>query len=135
VILVNRGWVPSAKKDPLTRLEGQISGETTVQGICRSGYKSKPSMFTPDNKPSENTWYWLDLPAMAKHTGASPVLVEADIDKSNPTRLPIGGQTVVALRNDHLNYALTWFTLTACLSVMAFRLMRKPVWPRTRISR
>ena len=45
---------------------------------------------------------------------AAPVVVEADATP-NPGGWPKGGQTRVAFRNEHLQYAITWFALAAAL--------------------
>jgi surfeit locus 1 family protein len=42
------------------------------------------------------------------------VLVEAGA-APNPGGWPKGGQTQVAFRNEHLQYAITWFALAAAL--------------------
>jgi surfeit locus 1 family protein len=42
------------------------------------------------------------------------VIVEADATP-NPGGWPKGGQTVVTFRNEHLQYAITWFALAAGL--------------------
>jgi surfeit locus 1 family protein len=45
---------------------------------------------------------------------AAPVVVEADATP-NPGGWPKGGQTRVTFRNEHLQYAITWFALAAVL--------------------
>ena len=47
-------------------------------------------------------------------TTDDPVIVEADAAPV-PGGWPRGGQTVVTLRNDHLQYAITWYGLAAAL--------------------
>ena len=53
-ILVNRGWVPKARKDPSSRREGQVSGTTEVVGMIRRSEKS--DAFTGPNKFESDTW-------------------------------------------------------------------------------
>ena len=36
----------------------------------------------------------------------------------NPGGFPIGGQTRITLPNDHLQYAITWFSLAVALMVI-----------------
>lgn len=55
-ILVNRGWIPKTLKNPQTRQEGQIEGETEIVGILRSNER-RPS-FVPKNRPNRNMWYY-----------------------------------------------------------------------------
>ncbi len=62
-------------------------------------------------------WYARDVQGIAKADGvtlAAPVIIEADATP-NPGGWPKGGQTVVAFRNEHLQYAITWFGLAAVL--------------------
>jgi surfeit locus 1 family protein len=116
-VLVDRGWVPADRKAPDSRAAGQVPGKVTVEGIARR--PSVPSLFTPDNRPDQNLWYWADLPAMAAHAGlaaAPPLLIEAG-PAANPGGLPIGGQTHVNLPNNHLQYAITWYALALVLAV------------------
>ena len=45
VVLVNRGWVPDALKDPSRRQSGQIGGRVAVSGLVR--LPEAPNRFTP----------------------------------------------------------------------------------------
>jgi surfeit locus 1 family protein len=60
------------------------------------------------NDPQKGQWRHRDIDAMARITGSAPVFIDADV-KSTVAEGPIGGQTRVQLRNDHLNYLLTWY--------------------------
>ncbi len=126
-VLVDRGWVPADKAHPATRREGELQGEVAVTGIARYRADARPGWFTPDNQPGQRIWYWYDLPALEATVGMklAPVVVEADATP-NPGGLPIGGQTVTALPNNHLQYAITWYGLAAVLVAVyvAFSLQR-----------
>jgi surfeit locus 1 family protein len=110
-LLVNRGWIPSSLKTPALRAAGQLTGEVTVRGYLRGDQKQ--AWFTRDNNPAVNMWYFVDVPAMAAASGLKgvrPYYVEAaraDI----PGGYPLGGQTRLTLHNDHLQYAITWFSI------------------------
>jgi len=134
VVLVNRGWVPEAKRDPQTRPEGQIQGEVTINGIAHVPRSTKPSMFTPNNNPEKNTWYWLDAVTMGRLFNAKPIVIDV-LKGDNGVKLPIGGQTNIKLRNEHLNYAVTWFTLSVCLSIMSFYYFKQPIKSAVRFMR
>lgn len=123
VLLVDRGFVPSARRAPETRQAGEIDGTVTVTGLLRLTDNTKPSWFTPDNDVGRNQWFYWDLPAMAKATGVDHVLpfyIEADASP-NPGGLPVGGQSVTDLPNNHLQYAITWYSLAAVLIVIYIR--------------
>lgn len=117
-VLVDRGIVPLARKAPSTRLAGLVEGEARVVGVWRT--PDKPGLFTPPPDLAHRVWYARDLAGIAAASGVRPVgdaLVEADA-APNPGGWPKGGQTVVALRNEHLQYAITWFLLAASLAVV-----------------
>ncbi|HEY4136069.1 MAG TPA: SURF1 family protein [Alphaproteobacteria bacterium] len=127
-VLVNRGWVPEAKSDPKTRPESQPGGETVATGILR--WPSTPGTFTPDNDPARNQWYWTDVHAMAEAADLSrpaPVVIDVGPNKADPKALPIGGQTIIDLPNDHLQYAITWFALAAVLLATYILSQRRPL--------
>ena len=120
-VLVNRGWVPGARRAPETRLPGQVAGEVTVEGQLRVGGWSGYDMFRPANSPAKNQWLWMDLPAMAASAGvenALPSLYIVAGVAENPGGLPIGGATQLELSNNHFGYAMTWFALAIALLVI-----------------
>jgi surfeit locus 1 family protein len=114
-LLVDRGVVPKTRLDPATRHAGQIAGQTRVVGVWRT--PDPPGWFTPAPDTAHRIWYAHDLAAIARADGivlAAPVIVEADATP-NPGGWPKGGQTRVVFRNEHLQYAITWFALAAVL--------------------
>ena len=117
LVVINRGWVPPDRKPPALRDAGQPADPVVVEGVVRRG--GRPSLFTPDNQPDENIWYWIDLPAMSRALGAevAPFIVEAG-PVPNPGGFPVGGQTPSEIRNNHLQYAITWYALAGALSVI-----------------
>ncbi|KAM6170128.1 surfeit locus protein 1 [Rhynchocyon petersi] len=117
-ILVNRGFVPKRKMNPETRLKGQIQEEMDLVGIVRLTETRKP--FVPENHPERNHWHYRDLEAMARVTGAEPIFLDADFKSTVPGG-PIGGQTRITLRNEHLQYIVTWYGLCAATSYLWFK--------------
>jgi len=115
ILLVDRGIVPKEKLDPATRRAGQIEGEAHIVGVWR--VPDPLGWFTPAPDAAHRIWYAHDLGAIAKADGiklAAPAIVEADATP-NPGGWPKGGQTRVTFRNEHLQYAITWFGLAAVL--------------------
>lgn len=114
IVLFDRGFVPSEKKDPKTRAAGQPSGRVELIGIVRRNQVKK--YFAPDNDPAKDFWFHVDVPLMRKMAGGKPdpvldtFFLEADATP-NPGGLPIGGQTRLNIPNDHLQYAITWFLI------------------------
>lgn len=61
--------------------------------------------------------FFRDLEKMAARAGALPISLDATQDFDVPGG-PIGGQTRITLRNEHMSYILTWFTLGGATSYM-----------------
>ena len=59
------------------------------------------------NEIEKNRWHYLDIESMASVLGTLPIIVDADT-ASSVKGGPIGGQTRVTLRNEHLQYIITW---------------------------
>jgi surfeit locus 1 family protein len=121
VVLVDRGFVPDMLKDPSSRSLGQIEHVVTVTGIVRS--PEIRAIFTPDNEPQANRWFWRDLGGLARSMFPAGTIEVApfflDADKSDvPGGWPEGGQTRLEIPNSHLQYAITWFLLALCLVVI-----------------
>jgi surfeit locus 1 family protein len=113
IVLVDRGFVPSDRRDPRSRAAGQPAGPVTVVGLLRA---SEPGGgFLRANDPAADRWYSRDVAAIAhaRRLGhVAPYFIDADA-APNAGGYPVGGLTVVAFHNNHLVYALTWFTLAA----------------------
>ncbi|EJW85759.1 SURF1 family protein [Wuchereria bancrofti] len=110
IILVNRGWVSPQKIIPSSRAEGQVQGQVTFDAVVRHTEK-RPS-FIRRNDPDNDLWFYTDIEQMAEKHGTLPVLVDACYESSIRGG-PIGGQTRVSHRNDHMMYACFWFSIGA----------------------
>lgn len=120
IVFVNRGYIPAELKDPARRAAGEPEGPVKVTGLLRLPPSGRPNWFLPDNRPDLNYWFWVDLPAMAKADGladVAPFYIDADATP-NPGGWPKGGVTRLALPNDHLQYAITWFGLAIAMAVI-----------------
>lgn len=127
VVLVERGWVPTEKRAAATRAAGNPPGTVSVEGLLRLAPTEKPGWFLPANDPARGEWFWIDLPAIAQAAGvpeALPYYLEAG-PAPNPGGFPVGGQANTELRNDHLQYAITWYALAAALAVIYLLLLRR----------
>ncbi|WP_428673923.1 SURF1 family protein [Reyranella sp.] len=114
IVLFDRGWIPSEKKEPARRAEGQLPGKVDLVGVVRRSQIKR--QFAPDNDPARNFWFHVDVPLMRQMAGGQPdpvldsFFLEADAT-ANPGGVPIGGQTRLDIPNDHLQYAITWFLI------------------------
>ena len=129
-VLVNRGFVPQTLKDPASRSDSPPQGHVTITGLLRA---SEPDGgFLRGNDPANNRWFSRDVLAIANAQRlpqpVAPFFIDAEgqgseldeelqiIDGSLATPedsviYPRAGMTVIAFRNSHLVYALTWFAL------------------------
>jgi len=112
IILVNRGFAPKdMAKEP--------KGAQQVYGVLRP-MRGKRAFFIPDNQPQKNLWLYEDISAMSQQTKLTllPLVVEATgAYEKNVYPIPSDGK--IALRNDHLGYAITWFSL-ALVGIILF---------------
>jgi len=132
-LLVDRGFVPIARKAASSRQQGQVEGEVTVTGILIS--PDEANAFTPEPDVTKNVWYHRPIDRIAELAGLSPVfplMLDAD-STENPGGLPVGGQTRLELKNPHLGYAMTWYGLAATLLAiwLAFHIARGRIRLRT----
>lgn len=103
-VLVDRGVLPVADDMPLPP-----EGVVTVTGNLH--WPDERDGFTPENDVAGNIWFARDIAAMAARLDAEPVLVIARSlapDEAGVRPLPV---TSTGIPNDHLNYAITWFSL------------------------
>jgi surfeit locus 1 family protein len=117
-LIVNRGFVPEARRDPASRAEGQIAGPVAITGALR--WPEPRSLFSPADEPRNNLWFVRDPLAIAAAKGigaVAPFYVEQEAPVP-PGGLPQPGKIAVTLRNAHLQYAVTWFGLALVLLVM-----------------
>jgi surfeit locus 1 family protein len=128
MIMVDRGFVPADKKDPSARAATNPIGLTQVNGFLRLPPESKPGWFIPENQPQTGEWFWFDLPAIAIATGVPnlpPFYIQAG-PAPNPGGWPRGTAPDPSdLPNNHLQYAITWFSLAAAAAVVYFVSQRR----------
>ncbi|MDB5696488.1 MAG: hypothetical protein JWN21_2031 [Sphingomonas bacterium] len=131
-VLINRGFVTSLSALPGESRGGasaggaaaidRPAGEVVIAGLLR--LTEPGGGFLRANDPARDRWFSRDVAAIAraKQLGAvAPYFIDAPAGgRGNP----VGGLTVVAFRNNHLIYALTWFGLAALTAYAMFRLVR-----------
>lgn len=119
-VLIDTGWVRSAvpigpaPQGRLT-LTGNLDAPQEVDG------------FTPDPDLDGNLWFARDVRAMAQVLGTDPVMVvlrgAPEIDLG-VTPWPVD---TAGIPNDHLQYAITWFSLAAIwVAMTAYFVLRTP---------
>ena len=109
-VLVNRGFVPADHADPALHRPASARG-ASVTGLLR--ITEPGGGFLRTNDRAGNRWYSRDVAAIAEARGlgeTAPYFIDADATP-NPGGFPIGGLTLIAFPNNHLVYAITWFSL------------------------
>ncbi|EIE85263.1 hypothetical protein G6F46_004781 [Rhizopus delemar] len=140
-ILVKRGWISPDKKDQKSRPDSLVTDEVEVVGLIR--VNEERNSFTPDNDIEHNQWYWADVDTIAQLTHSQPVMVERVTDISPYKEhvlidkgIPVGRPPTVEIRNHHLNYLITWYSLSVATTIMLWRLLRRPpIRPKSTIKR
>ena len=118
VVIVNRGYVPQDKLDTHTRGEGQVLDAVEIVGAMR--WPEARGLFTPKDDLGRNVWYVRDHIAMAAAKGwnqIGPFYIDQE-SPASPGGLPKVGPLTVQLRNEHLQYAITWYGLAIVLAAV-----------------
>ena len=108
-VVVNRGYIP------MDQQTGWPAGTMEVVGYLRWP-ESRP-WFLSDTNSASDTWFVRDHRTMAAAKGWGNV-APFYVDQESPvpaSGLPRPAALTVNLRNDHLQYAVTWFGLAAVL--------------------
>lgn len=117
-VLVDRGFVPERLRDPGARAAGQVDDLMTITGILRP--PAERGAFTPADDPARNLWFARDVAAMASASetvNVYPLMVALD-QPVPPGGWPKPVAPDAGIRNPHLGYAITWFSLAAVLAAV-----------------
>lgn len=122
-VLLDRGFVDEEHKTSPRPATAMI-----VQGNLH--WPEESDSYTPAPDAKTGLWFARDVPAMAAKLGTEPIFVQARSiagDAQGVAPRPLG---LEGIRNDHLQYAITWFSLAAVwLGMTAFliwRIRREP---------
>ncbi len=118
-ILVERGFVPSSRADDAAG-RAPPSGEMTLTGLLRA--PQRRNAFTPSDTPERFIWFTRDPAAIAARlglAGAAPFTLALEAPTSaGPNGFPRLVPAAPEFSNNHLSYALTWFSLALALVVI-----------------
>jgi surfeit locus 1 family protein len=131
-ILVNRGFVPTEKRNPAQRRESLVAGPVAITGLMRMS-EPKGSLLQ-SNDPAANRWYSRDVAAIAASLGVkdiAPYFIDADATP-NPGGLPVGGLTIIDFPNNHLVYAITWYVLALMVAGLLVFVVRSEIKSRSK---
>ena len=115
-IIVDRGWIAEAKLSATTRLNGQTKGVLILEGSLRR--PSTGSSFTPPPDTARKVFFSRDSAAIAKLLG---ITLRTGMIFEATTRVDEGPEPRVTkekIPDNHLNYAITWYSLAIVLLVI-----------------
>ncbi len=100
-VLVDRGFVPEGADVPFDTARVAVIGNLH--------WPQEVDSYTPAPDAKTGLWFARDVPAMAQILQTEPTFIVArDATSPDITPLPVDSSTIP---NDHLGYAVTWFSL------------------------
>lgn len=118
-ILIDRGFLKVANK-----ISDQSADLSTVQGNLH--WPQEVDGFTPEADVENNMWFARDVFALADTLETEPILIVAsNISPSDGKVTPLAVDTK-GIPNDHLQYAITWFSLAAVWTIMNVAFLWRP---------
>lgn len=128
IVMLDRGHLPARLKN------GDRDANSDAEVIGNLHWPDEiDRLFTPE--PDGVIWYARDVQAMADALGAEPVLIVARRDSSAPEGVVSWPVDSSGIPNDHLQYAVTWFSLAAVwLGMTGFWIWRNTRSPNSKRS-
>jgi surfeit locus 1 family protein len=118
-VLVDRGFLPEVSRG----LPREVTALTVTGNLL---WPQEVDGFTPAPDTKTGIWFARDLPAMAAALASETVLIAAISDTGDGIEpLPVDSS---AIANNHLNYAITWFSLAIAWAGMTGLLLWRIRW-------
>jgi cytochrome oxidase assembly protein ShyY1 len=122
-VVINAGFVENTMQDRSVE-DRAVERLVPDRPVTLTGYLRFPEaagMLTPGANPSKRLWFARDIGAMAASLSwgqVAPFYIDLE-SPVPPSGIPKPGPLQVHLKDDHMQYAITWFTLALAL-VIAF---------------
>ncbi len=130
VFIINRGWISEKYKLQNSRPFTIIKNNISINGIIRK--PQNKGYFVPENDPIGNFWFTIKPREIEKALNLQNLDFErnfyiSSIRNSKKLSLPIGVSGTPNFRNQHLSYAITWYSLAIVLIIiyLAFHFKEK----------
>ena len=118
IIMVARGWFSGRHKKMIGKLIDKSN--TEIVGVILPSEKTR--LFVPSNDTLNNVWFTLDLQQASDILGLKLenfyVMMDNGTMRSDILK-PLSIRHLVHIRNNHLEYAITWFALAIALIVIS----------------
>ncbi len=119
LFLVNRGWIPKNQKGKKYQMESK-----KFTALLKE--KTNFNYFKPDNDLKNNYWFTLKDEDLNKFTGKTfsnyIIYLNNRVDKQT---IPIQKNITANISNNHLKYALTWFSLAISIFLIYLYFRKK----------
>ena len=128
IVYVDNGWIPFKNKE---NLDIDFISESKVYSLSGALiFKKDRKYFTPENDYNENIWYLLntdEMDSVLDLSSSNYILKLIDqnyfeefLIEFNPTNI----------KNNHLQYAVTWFLMAIFISIFYIYLIKQQVRKR-----
>lgn len=118
-VMIDRGFIPEARQQALAAPRAPTA--LIIAGNLH--WPEEADSYTPEPDAKTGIWFARDVPAMAARLGTEPVLIVAAQVAGDAQGIAPQPITITGIPNDHLNYAITWFSLAIVWAGMTAFLM------------
>ena len=121
MIVIDAGYIENTMQDRSVE-DRAVTKLVTGEPVALTGYLRFPEgagLLTPAENRAKRLWFVRDHPAMASALGWGAVApFYIDLEQPAPANgIPKPGPLDVHLKDDHLQYAITWFALAGAVLV------------------
>ncbi|WP_264212747.1 SURF1 family protein [Leisingera thetidis] len=117
-VLIDRGFVPVKHKQA-----ERLSGPAAIEGNIH--WPQETDSYTPEPDLNGNIWYARDAQRMAERLGTEPVMIVLRANPEGEAGLRPLPVSTAGISNDHLQYAITWFSLAVIWAAMTIYFLRR----------
>ena len=120
--VINLGWLSDKNLEYVSNLIKEIKNQDSFYAYTRHLTNEK-QFFVPENQPNDNIWFSIlksDLEKYYKSNFNSIYYFVLFDPRIKPDTNPLA-----FLRNNHLNYSITWFLLSLSSAIMILIIRRK----------
>lgn len=127
-LLVDRGWIPLDSGPAFLRKEVFYNQSVVIKGMLRKS-TSRP-FYIPNYDQKNNELFWLDMKEINNITQLEMpdfyLLAKNTITDLEEEVFPRGRVIDInQIKNDHLSYAITWFSLAIILMIVSILYYKK----------